>query len=774
VNMESKQQFVNACNSVDGIDFIAESLGYLKDVATKEELNDFVNIFGGVFKIKNIESSDALSHLCILLRDKIYDILIANGDVPESNYIHLYNYFSYCSLPEDTRYTAYEQFVDQNLYNDGISDIEKVFLIVLRFFASFANSRSDAFVKFFADTTRLNIIEAGSIGFSGIIIDFLEASLVTTEEILAVMDGLLEKERYFALSKIDRRSLFNWSLHCLWLIQKYFNHPAWTSLYPTWKTIFYEHIARDECDEAMYVHFFIYHKMGNSFQTQAEWKTFNDEIDRPAADYYKAWCERAKLPKCKESQSEGRKIIGILQDRFVENSPFKVLYSVLKDVMASREFREQYDVRIYLMSYFEKSENDLKCINMVEKLGITVWDGATPFYGDGIYHSHLGKALYIRQKIIDDGVDIMIHGASYDINDFLVVSRVVPKQIYWIHGNFEFDVPNIDKRITHISDESHMKQSDYIVEHFDFQTNELYLNPEEEGKRKKAEIIRSRFSSNTVVFGSIGRLVKIDNYDFLRAVLQILQRCPEAVYLACGGGNVESIKEKAIELGMPMERFLFEGYVDPHVYGYAIDIYLNTFPEPSGQAAIEFLEKTKYKLYVGYDYGDLMPGVCRIENYVLDALECCQAIKNMGKSSYLSRFKVVGKNSVFRPDSKNLKKLEDDAKKIRDGVGRDKVILGSVCVFDRAANFDFLDAIRKILENDRNTVYILCGFGDDEFIINYIKQHKLIDRFYIIKNKDFHACSMAIDVALNTFPYVFGPLFDLCSQDKNVVTAEVK
>lgn len=601
MSLVSKQQFVDACNILDGEAFIAEALVYLRQIESKEELNDFVGVFGGVFKIKNIESGDILTQLCGLLRDKVYDILIANNDVPENNYINLYGYFSICALPEDLRYTAYEQFVDKNLYGDGISDMERVFLIVLRFFASFANSRNDAFIKFFTDVTKLNIVEVGSINFSGLVIDFFDASTMQAEEILAILDEFFNKDRYFELSKMYRRSLFNWSLHCLWLVAKYFNHPRWTSLYPKWKAIFYEHIARDECDEAMYVHFFIYHMMGNGFQTQTEWKMFNDDIDRPAAKYYQEWCSGANLPKCKVEQSSGRKIIGILQDRFVENSPFKVLYSTLKDVMSLSEFREQYEVRVYLMSYFEKSENDQKCINMMEKLGISVWDGAEPFYRDGIYHSHLNKALYIRQKILDDGVDVMIHGACYGINDFLVATRMAPKQIYWIHGNFEFDIPNIDKRITHISDISHMKQSDYEVEHFEYQTNEMFTRPEEDAYKQKASIVRNKFPQDAVILGAIGRLVKIDNMEYIGAVAEIMRQCPNAIYLACGGGNIDSVKQKAIELGIPMDRFFFEGHINPHVYGCVIDVYLNTFPERSGEALTEFLAKGNDKYAVSLE-----------------------------------------------------------------------------------------------------------------------------------------------------------------------------
>ena len=761
-----KQNFVNACNNENGSDFIRSAALYLGGVSTKEELNDFVNLFGGMFKVKNIESCDILTHLCVLLRDKVYDILIANGDVPENNYIHLYNYFYLCILPEDARYTAYEQFVDQNLYSDGIFDMERMFLLVLRFFSSFANSKGDAFLKFFADVTRLHIIEVGSVDFSGAVIDFLNASAIQIEEILPIVAGLLDKDAYFARSKVERRSLFNWLLHGLWLVQKYFNHPSWTSLYPKWKAIFYEHIARDECDEAMYVHFFIYHFMGNSFQTQSEWKSFTDEIDRPAAEYYKAWGDRANLPKCKAEQSSGRKIIGILQDRFVENSPFKVLYSVLKDVTASSEFREQYEVRVYLMSYFEKSENDQKCIDMMEKLGVSVWDGAAPFYHDGIYHSHLAKAIYVRQKMIDDGVDIMIIPNNYDISDFLTANRTASKQIYWIHGNFEFDIPGIDKRITHIDKETYQKQSNYSVEHFDFETEERYANPEEEKNKALAKKVRAKFPKDAVLFGSIGRLVKVDNYEYLGAVAEIMKRCPSAVYLACGGGNIDSVKEKVIEVGIPMDRCCFEGHIDPHVYGYVIDVYLNTFPERGGQSLVEFLEKNANRFVVSYAEDTTGSGYDPIKKYVHAALESVDLIKHIGKQSYIDGLAmtigpILGKakfelqQAGITCDQELENGYKNEIELIRGKFSENTIFLGFIGRLESLhESLQYLSTVFSIMNRCPNTVFIFCGTNmDDKTKKNITESGIANDRFIFEKLDRYKVILYAIDIFLDTFLY---------------------
>jgi glycosyltransferase involved in cell wall biosynthesis len=85
----------------------------------------------------------------------------------------------------------------------------------------------------------------------------------------------------------------------------------------------------------------------------------------------------------------------------------------------------------------------------------------------------------------------------------------------------------------------------------------------------------------------------VNNWEYLSAVAEIMKNNPETVYLACGTGSEEEIKEKVEKLGIA-DRFYFEGFVDPHVYGYVIDIYLNTFPEPGGLSVLEFIKKAQH------------------------------------------------------------------------------------------------------------------------------------------------------------------------------------
>lgn len=584
MNLEIKQKFVNGCNSLGGEGFLSVCIEYLREIESKNDLDDFVKIINAMYIYKGISTGDVLVEFCTLLREQIYAVLLEKGDIPENFYIDLYSYFSGVKLPVDERFESYESFVEKNFVSPQVSDRERVYLAVLGFISCFANSREYAVKGFLLKVIKIHLVSAEDSGFTYQIIGFLDNPAVSIDTIFEVLKYALQKDNYFLLDKSLRRTLLNWGMHCFWSAKKLFNHLAWMSLYEEWKVIFYEHINRDECDEAMFVHFILYHKMGNSYQTLEEWKVYNEEISRVGGVYYKDWGLRHNLPATKNSVTKnGKIIIGFLQDRLVENSPYKVQYSVWKSLVESDSFRDKYEIRVYLMSYLEKSPNDINCIEALQRLGISVWDGAAPFYRDGVYHNHLDKALFIRNKILEDGVDILISpNNGYDISDFLVSVRCAPKQLFWCHGNFEYDIDGIDKKITHIDGIG----NDSGFDVFKSNTIDLLEAHERVSLQMEAAEVRKKYGANKVIFGTIGRLIKMDNEEFLDSLASILNSCPNAVYLACGTGNISSIKEKVDLMGIG-DRVFFEGFVNTRLYSFVLDVFLNTFPQIQGESAKE-------------------------------------------------------------------------------------------------------------------------------------------------------------------------------------------
>lgn len=64
----------------------------------------------------------------------------------------------------------------------------------------------------------------------------------------------------------------------------------------------------------------------------------------------------------------------------------------------------------------------------------------------------------IRDKIIRDEIDILIDfTGSNPLAEFLFVTRSAKKQIYWSHGNTEYDIKSIDLKVSHFQPTSEYK-----------------------------------------------------------------------------------------------------------------------------------------------------------------------------------------------------------------------------------------------------------------------------------------------------------------------------
>lgn len=442
-----------------------------------------------------------------------------------------------------------------------------------------------------------------------------------------------------AKSPIIMRNICNWQLHILWNAKNLFNNPNWLSLYDVWKRTLYDALAgldraisqaeletnqnldsgvfassaapsadaRVEADSmlelALYLQFFIYHMCGNSFRSQEQWRAFNVEISQYASAQYARYAQaflppfpKASTQKSGEREDE-RIIIGILRDRLVENSPFKVEYSLIKNLLASPEFTQHYEIKIYCMSLLEKSENNPETIAKIAALGIETIDIGLAFNRAEFYNSHLQKALALREIMLKDEVAMLISpNNGYGISDFLLASRCAQIQAFWSHGNYVYDVAGIDARLTHIcNNQKHITHRGFSFYGIPVQMDRSFYNPkvpQELIANTRACYVDSSAKQPLYLFGVIGRLVKIDSLPYLEAVCALLERHSNWRFLACGLGNEGEIKQKISQINPQLlPRFFFSGYVDSAVYGHILDFWVDSFPMEQGESRIEYVAK---------------------------------------------------------------------------------------------------------------------------------------------------------------------------------------
>jgi len=390
-------------------------------------------------------------------------------------------------------------------------------------------------------------------------------------------------------SKENLRSFFNWIMHKIWNMNRFYVSEKFKLLYDSLKKLLIRLRDKNRIDEMMYVEFFTYHIISNGFQTIDEWREFNENVTKQTIKAYNQFIPSLSKPK---NRKKSKQKIAFIKERIVFNSPYMVEYSLFKNLMNNKEFRDNYELIVYTFNQFEKNLDDEKLIIELENLGIKVKRPVDYFQKDGYYNNHLDKALTLRENLIDDEIDIMIAWGSYPILNFLYVTRTAPLQIYYSHGNCAYDVPNIDKRVSHFNQEC--KEFEWNI--INVPIDEKFLVGSE-GEKAVGDIIKKeykeKFGEDVVILGTIGRLVKIDSDEYIKTISEIMKQNPNTIYLACGIGNKKSIKEKLKKYNIDEERFIFTGMVKPHVYGWVIDVWCDSFPLTQGQSKDEFRAKKK-------------------------------------------------------------------------------------------------------------------------------------------------------------------------------------
>ena len=540
---------------------------------------------------------DLRDKLLLSIREKIYDY-VKTGTLVDNSFINLWQLYKNANLPKKEELDNFIYLFEKQYRLYRYDEKEKFIFLHLTFIFKILNGDIDNSLKWFLGEHIYfhgqkyhemdNQTQALKDFFSKISLSF-----DTLSEAISVA-----LQRYFEVSKEERLGVVTWILGLYWNYGDFENHPLWKSkIYGVLLKLFEKCTLEEHIEEKMSLHFLMSHIYLNRVQTQEEFALFNEEVEQNATAFYEKWALQHPLTQTQKHSGAKHKI-AFLKDRIVENSPFKVEFSLLHVLLSEKEFVDKYEVYVYSMALIEKSLDDQKCIEKLEKLGVVVRQVAFESLNlYGYFQSHFTRALAIYDDMQKESIDTAILATNnFPIGSFLFAARCAPKQIFWSHGNFAYDIKGIDKRISHFH-----RENPYTYERFDVSILDEFHKPEEEKHKAMAKEIRKRWSEDIVVLGSIGRLVKMDNDEYISTIAQILKENPNTIYLACGSGHEESIKQKLVKYDVPMDRFFFEGFVNAHVYGYVIDVYLNTFPEPSGEAVGEFVKKGEDKFVVSLE-----------------------------------------------------------------------------------------------------------------------------------------------------------------------------
>ena len=355
----------------------------------------------------------------------------------------------------------------------------------------------------------------------------------------------------------------------------------YSMLYP-----YFQEAIKNELDElAFYLYTPLLMSWNGTAQTQEAFKKFNDEVEKPLEQFisntlitkYKLKPNTRKIDKSKPIK------VAFLQERIINYSVHKVFYSLLKALKENSS--KEYEFIVYDLNFMEFGGSDTQTVEELKKLGITYIDLHKECVGNAqVFYSLVDKSLKIRQKFIDDKIDILIGMNTRPEYNFLFTSRTAPKQIYWSHGNFKYTLQAIDTTIAHFN------TVDNSTHYFHIPKSLKEYNPSID--ESQISTIRNSYPKDSFILGTVGRLIKLDNHEYLQTVVTIMEKNPNTIFLACGSGDSSSIKQKVKKLGM-LERFYFPGQIDAHIYNHVLDLYLDPFPSGGGESLQEYRNKGK-------------------------------------------------------------------------------------------------------------------------------------------------------------------------------------
>ena len=498
--------------------------------------------------------------------------LLEKGDIPSTD---LDIYFSNCKSDEEI---IKKTFLTLNKYYTEALVNEKYLINNLLFMLESLTDKKTSLKNFIKRTLDFNIYEALKNDEAKKSIDFLLYKNSDENTTYEAIKEILQNPSFYQINNI---------IPIIWSNKIFYVNKSWLNLFDNMTESLNKLIEKNDIEKVMSLHFFIYHTYGNNIQTTDEWRKFNELVEIPASKFYKKIGDRLNLHKSKKRVSTKKKKIAIILDRLVLNSPFIVTYSLIKSLASNTEFNKNYEIYIYSLNYINKNPENQSVINALSPFVKKIFTQNQ----QNIYYNHLQKAIEIRNEIIDDKIDYLITMASgYDINNFIITNRSAPKQIFWTHGNCAFDIPNIDIRISHFEQEC--KEFNWKIFNAPM-AEEFLIGPEE--SKQKAEILKEsllkQFGEKTIFLGTIGRLVKLESEEYLKVISEIMKQNPNTVYLACGSGNQKKVEGLMQKVDIDLKRVIFTGQVDPHMFGWIIDVWPDTFPLRQGQSKNEYIAK---------------------------------------------------------------------------------------------------------------------------------------------------------------------------------------
>jgi glycosyltransferase involved in cell wall biosynthesis len=184
---------------------------------------------------------------------------------------------------------------------------------------------------------------------------------------------------------------------------------------------------------------------------------------------------------------------------------------------------------------------------------------------------------HLRRRVAEDGIEVLAWISLAIMMPFAFAMRLAPRQIWWAMKYHALEFPEIDDYVT-----GGGETGIHTIQGRPWRVGPVvaskWFAPE---LAEKARGTRGALGARGLVFGSFGRAEKLNSPQFLDAVVEILRRVPDSVFLWTGRAPLASIQQHFERAGLA-DRCRFIGWVDTMLYAQVIDVFLDSFPFPCG------------------------------------------------------------------------------------------------------------------------------------------------------------------------------------------------
>nr|WP_047167166.1 hypothetical protein [Sphingomonas sp. Y57] len=334
-------------------------------------------------------------------------------------------------------------------------------------------------------------------------------------------------------------------------------------------------VDRDDIDRAADLYTLLHIMLWRRTQLLPELKMFNADVVRPFVAYLGRHFPRL-APRTSDRPVPRLAYLSETSDLFGANAVARITVSLM---LGQHELRTEADRPI------------LYCINsplpelwaFAEAFGLKVRDMArkTP--------SRTAEAIIAQ--LAADGIDVLIADSNCAVATMVLQQRPVPVQAFHENGFAAWAIPELDLALMGITRPS----PDLFVPGVEMvrtPRNTAFVFQRIERPEASIAAVRdvlcaeSGVATPSVVYGVYGRMAKI-TADYMAQVEAILLRDPRAIFFAGGTGRISPIMDckRASPVGGRM--VIYNDFIDGHVIGECIDVFLDSFPFPGGMSCIE-------------------------------------------------------------------------------------------------------------------------------------------------------------------------------------------